>query len=809
MRIVALHVENFGALCDYTETFDGGLNLRLRPNGWGKSTLAVFIKAMLYGLPATTKRSLIENERKRYTPWNGGAFGGSLDVEVGGEVYRIERFFGAKEAEDRLCVLSLRTGSLADTDWASNPGEGLFGVDAAAYERSTYLSQRPDDMTKDGTVSIHTKLNRLVDATDDLANYDFAMERLEKKRRALHHLTGGGGEIADAQARLSEIERDIERCYAQRAVLQATKERIAKLKADIDGARGEAETIQRSLSQELKRREGRAVGARLEALRAEEAETRALLAECRATLGGQEPTEALIETVSAAARAREEAQRRLEQAGLDENELAEIQTLSARLAGGPATEESLAALRHAAREYNRATVLATDLSENMAPEEQYPAALAELNAWKEQRAGLGLGNATGKTRRGEPGVIAMIALSLAFAVATIWNIWFGIGAAVCLGGALILIARHSAQRAKAVAQAEEVKQKAVQLDEQIKQAEMRLQAAERGVQFEKLWRAIFTGEPCPSATEASLCIERLCAQGERLASLLEKKKQAGLTLASCRQALAEAEARLADLTRPIKDAPTDTTLLLRRLTEIYSRYREAFARSERKQAEIGALQAQYRTDDESAVQESVDASALEEKQRVLAGEIAQWTQDLAREEETAARLTPDADLLDQLEDERETLRAEIDRKQDQLVAIQSAEKYLKLAREQLSSRYLVAMQKSFGRYMAALTGEDAPAFTMDAQFRVKLRAAGAGRDSDAFNTGLRDLISLCERLSLVDAMFEGERPFLILDDPFTNLDDATMARATDLLETVAERYQVLYLTCNSSRALQDFEAKEE
>lgn len=809
MRIVGLHVENFGGLCDYSETFDWGLNLRLRPNGWGKSTLAVFIKAMLYGLPATTKRSLIENERKRYSPWNGGAFGGSLDIEVGGEVYRIERFFGAKEAEDRLCVLSLRTGSFADTDWASNPGEGLFGVDSAAYERSTYLSQRPDEMTKDGAVSIHTKLNRLVDATDDLANYDTAMERLEKRRRALHHLTGGGGEIADAQARLSGIERDIERCYAQRAVLQATKERIAKLKADIEGARGEAETIQKSLAQELKRREGRAVGARLEALRAEETELNALLAECRASLGDQEPTETLIETVSAAARAREDAQRRLDQAGLGGNERAEIETLSARFAAGLPTEEQLNALRHAAREYNRATVLATDLSENMAPEEQYPAALAELNAWKEQRAGLGLGNATGKTRRGEPGVIAMIALSLVFAVATIWNIWFGIGAAVCLGGALILIARHSAQRAKAVAQAEEVKQKAVQLDEQIKAAELRLQAAERAEQFAKLWRATFAGEPCPSATEAALCIERLCAQGERLVSLLEKKKQAEVALVAGRQSLAEAEARLADLTRPIKDAPTDTTLLLRRLTEICARYREALVRRARKQAEIASLQAEYRSDDEGATQESVDASALEERQRVLAKETRQWTQDLAREEETATRLALDVDRLDQLEDEREVLNAEIARKQEQLVAIQSAEKYLKLAREQLSSRYLVAMQTSFGRYMAALTGEDAPAFTMDAQFRVKLRAAGAGRDSDAFNTALRDLISLCERLSLVDAMFEGERPFLILDDPFTNLDDATMARAALLLETVADRYQVLYLTCNSSRALQDFEAKEE
>ena len=85
MRILGLHIENFGGLCDYTETFTEGLNVRRQPNGWGKSTLAVFIKAMLYGLPVSTKRSLLENERKRYTPWQGGVFGGSLDIEVGEE----------------------------------------------------------------------------------------------------------------------------------------------------------------------------------------------------------------------------------------------------------------------------------------------------------------------------------------------------------------------------------------------------------------------------------------------------------------------------------------------------------------------------------------------------------------------------------------------------------------------------------------------------------------------------------------------------------------------------------------------------
>jgi uncharacterized protein YhaN len=199
----------------------------------------------------------------------------------------------------------------------------------------------------------------------------------------------------------------------------------------------------------------------------------------------------------------------------------------------------------------------------------------------------------------------------------------------------------------------------------------------------------------------------------------------------------------------------------------------------------------------------VDVAALEARQREIADALAQWSELLAREEQTEARLTSDVEELDELESERETLAADLELKNEQLATIQSTEKYLKQAKEQLSGRYLSAMQDSFGRYLGEMTGEDAPVFTMDAQFRVKLRAAGLSRDTDAFSTGTRDLIALCERLSLVDAMFEGERPFLILDDPFTNLDDDTIDRATALVRRVAERYQVLYLTCHSGRAIEN------
>ena len=60
MRLLSLHVENFGALQGFDLSPAEGLNVLYQKNGWGKSTLAVFIKAMLYGIGDTKKTSLDE-----------------------------------------------------------------------------------------------------------------------------------------------------------------------------------------------------------------------------------------------------------------------------------------------------------------------------------------------------------------------------------------------------------------------------------------------------------------------------------------------------------------------------------------------------------------------------------------------------------------------------------------------------------------------------------------------------------------------------------------------------------------------------
>ena len=50
MKLIACHINNFGKLSDLNINFNDGVNVINQPNGWGKSTLAAFLKKMREGV---------------------------------------------------------------------------------------------------------------------------------------------------------------------------------------------------------------------------------------------------------------------------------------------------------------------------------------------------------------------------------------------------------------------------------------------------------------------------------------------------------------------------------------------------------------------------------------------------------------------------------------------------------------------------------------------------------------------------------------------------------------------------------------
>ncbi len=87
------------------------------------------------------------------------------------------------------------------------------------------------------------------------------------------------------------------------------------------------------------------------------------------------------------------------------------------------------------------------------------------------------------------------------------------------------------------------------------------------------------------------------------------------------------------------------------------------------------------------------------------------------------------------------------------------------------------------------------------ELNIRLEQYGKAHELDYYSVGSIDSIMLCMHLALADILFTGETSFIILDDPFVNLDDARTERALTLLEKLAGTRQILYLVCNSSRSI--------
>ena len=236
MKLIACYIDNFGKFSNAHFSFDGGLTEILQENGEGKTTLAAFLRAMLYGMPTDGKNSKDYGDRPKYNPFQGGKYGGTLDVEWQGKRYKILRTFDQKtETKDSYSVLDERGKPCSDL--GEVPGFTMFGLSRKGFERTAYITWEKE--TIDLKEGIGERLCGLV--ADSSVGYDKAKKLLEDKlksyqsinRKTVNGLLVYTGFIPETEEKIRQKQAEIYETEALESSLLSVREAYAAAQADM------------------------------------------------------------------------------------------------------------------------------------------------------------------------------------------------------------------------------------------------------------------------------------------------------------------------------------------------------------------------------------------------------------------------------------------------------------------------------------------------------------------------------------------------------------------------------------------------
>jgi DNA repair exonuclease SbcCD ATPase subunit len=180
-------------------------------------------------------------------------------------------------------------------------------------------------------------------------------------------------------------------------------------------------------------------------------------------------------------------------------------------------------------------------------------------------------------------------------------------------------------------------------------------------------------------------------------------------------------------------------------------------------------------------------------------QIIQEKDNLSQALEEVERLADIAEQIERLEEQEKEYKKNAD-------ILAKTEDFLQKSRESFLSKYMQPLQNGLHKYLSLLDSPDGTKsgyaiddFELDMDLNIKLSYSGSTKSAEYLSQGYQDLVALCSRLALVDVLYPDEKPILILDDPFTNLDDKKIKESLKLLHKIAADRQTVYFTCHDSR----------
>lgn len=852
MKLKKLHVENYGGLCGLDMTFDTGINEVFESNGYGKTTIASFIKAMFYGLAPYRANGKDFNDRRKYYPFSGGKFGGNVEFGFNGDDYRIERFFGKKsDVEDEMKVY--KNAVLTD-ELGAVPGLKVFGLDEESFLRTLFITSEITEISS--TSGINGLLGDF--ASDSFGgDYETAISKLEAARKKYKAAKGNNdlisqtqAEITDLKTKIENIEKEgeaLERFYSELKEAEENEKQLGKILKDASGKNVEIEkwkTYDKMIADAEEKRE------RLKSFSE------------KYRNGLPEKTE--IERAEKLALYAETAKAKREAINFSEEKKLRLQAYTRTFANGVPQDNELSSAQKHIAETSALTSESERLKAEIAESEKKVnpkfanadtgAVLNDLECaaekLREKQALLSAKrNAAeapaAKDKKGAGGLIltaisvAAIIAGVVMAVLTSGAIRY-LGAAVGAAGVIGLIFGIAAS-SKAGAADKKLKDReseiiALQAETEKYADEMKEILVPLG--FYSRNGVMFDYAKCKADIEDYLKTDRDKREKlARLADVDERLKTETETLGRffAGYGMTRNESSFADALYKLKNMIGEYSRLAEE-RQSFAQNDKAFAdkessakrelnaffakcgllcdgneksllksleadlseteRLKKDCAELTASAEEYRKKNELKARpegEATDIGDVSEKYRACQRAIAIKRGEISAAESVYETLQDNKSRLDDAEERLAEYK-------ERRAIISLAEDYIKAADAKLQQKYVAPVKNKFVEFSAPIEKALGEKVVMDKDFRIYFESGGEIRDDKHLSSGQRCILSLCFRLSLIENAFGGEKPFIIMDDPFVNLDKEHIEKTLEFLKSVSKDEQIIYFCCHESRS---------
>ena len=853
MNIKRIHIEGFGVYRDKDFDFKNGFNPCLWPNGEGKSTLVAFIKAMFFGLEQYKKNSGFV-DRLHYYPFAGGGYGGTIVFELNDEEIRIERTFDEKSpTKDSLTVYK---NNKITEEFGPIPGETIFGIDKLSYEKTAYIDA--DTLDTGSTGSIKAKLSTILSGAPEENNVAEAIETLESKAKRYKKSRAGQDLLSETSAKINQLNEEIANLKTIEKALPGKQDELDKDKRRSAEVKTQLTKLQQD---ELRLKDFEQLDQLTQKIAAAQTQEEAIQNRYPAGLPTQEQLDSIkgkiasIKTLSrnAVPSLSKEEESRLKSLKErfanppSDDRLSSLQAdrqslngLSAQIQAKGQVNRSEYEARVAAHFVKRAPTdeelkqIEKDLQYYEAKEralEDIPSlnfsenpAITQSNGWNKKPFLIA-------------GILSLIlfigGIGILFVQLIAGIILLALGFLGLLAVGFLYINKKASHQPNLTFLPNEKKEHAKEARDQA-----RLLVQQRLLPYG------YDLTLLPQEAYRQLMID---LQAYRELTQKETKQQ---------QEVKELKDQQAQLQEGIRrflaeyhyDLPLEQGLDA--LEKDLSEYRSLLSQ-ESKYQQVNLNLSQSVKDDQQAIDSFVakyqlDQNAIEqgieELSKALA-EINNAEQSRKDAEEAAIKLKQDKQLdarplpispeaKQALEDEQErltkslsslgkdiladelslerlnTLQAELAQQQAKLaqykktyeLLIKTSEMLAK-AEEKVINRYVEPIKDQFTHYASLFQDAFGSKVALNADFELTFEENGKKRNEQHLSAGQRSVASFCFRLALLDKLYQKEKPFLVLDDPFVSLDEERLKQMGKVIDSLSPIYQILYFTCHPSRKL--------